>query len=255
MVSFVAAFGIVFKSTPKPEMFVPEPGMNSVVVTPPATVSRIRAALGRTTSRVLSSALIGCTMSLMSPIDPLTWWCRSTNPGVIVDPGPMDRDLRFGTDYDTPRAETEFHFRRFGSFAGAVEQCSGVGACRQTLVGTMCPSYRITRDEKHSPRGRANTLRLAMTGQLGTGGPADDAVAEAMELCLSCKACKSECPSNVDVARLKSQHLQARHDAYGAPFREKLVAATAARATARANRRPSRSSIIHAAARKAMART
>jgi len=151
------------------------------------------------------------------------------NPGVIVDPGPMDRDLRFGAQYDTPAPDTEFHFRRFGSFAAAVEQCSGVGACRQTLAGAMCPSYRATHDEKHSPRGRANTLRLAMTGQLGRGGPGDDAVAEAMELCLSCKACKSECPSNVDVARLKSQHLQARHDTRGAPFREKLVAATAAR--------------------------
>ncbi|MBL7134753.1 MAG: FAD-binding protein, partial [Phycisphaerae bacterium] len=151
------------------------------------------------------------------------------NPGVIVDPGPMDRDLRYGTKYVTPQADTEFHFRRFGSFAGAVEQCSGVGACRQTLVGTMCPSYRATLDEKHCPRGRANTLRLAMTGQLGSDGAGDDAVAEAMELCLSCKACKSECPSNVDVARLKSQHLQARHDAHGAPFREKLVAATAGR--------------------------
>ncbi len=148
------------------------------------------------------------------------------NPGPIIDPGPMDQNLRYGPKYTTPAFPTEYHYREDGAFATAVEMCNGVGECRQRLSGSMCPSYRATRDEEHSTRGRANALRLAMTGQLGSNGMLSERLHEIMELCLSCKACKSECPSNVDIARLKSEFLQKYHDAHGVPLREKMVASS-----------------------------
>ena len=91
--------------------------------------------------------------------------------------------------------------------AGAVEMCSGLGACRKTLEGTMCPSYMATRDEQHSTRGRANVLRLAMAGRLGEAGLGDQGVYESLDLCLECRACKAECPVGVDMARFKSEFL------------------------------------------------
>ncbi|MBL7186141.1 MAG: FAD-binding protein [Phycisphaerae bacterium] len=159
------------------------------------------------------------------------------NPGLIVDANPMDQDLRYGTDYKTPVESTEYHYREDGSFAAAVEMCTGVGACRQKLAGTMCPSYRATLDEEHSTRGRANALRLAMTGQLGPDGMTSDRVFEVMDLCLSCKSCKSECPSNVDVARLKSEFLQKCHDAHGVSLRERIIAGSTTLARIMAGRK------------------
>ncbi len=152
------------------------------------------------------------------------------NPGLIIEPNAMDENLRYGTTYNTPCEPTEFHYREDGGFAAAVEMCTGVGACRQNLDGTMCPSYRATLDEEHSARGRANALRLAMTGQLGPGGMTGRRIFEVMDLCLSCKSCKSECPSNVDVARLKSEFLQKYHDAHGPALRERIVAGSTAMA-------------------------
>lgn len=146
------------------------------------------------------------------------------NPGTIVEAGPMDQDLRYGVTYKTPMEPTEYHYREDGSFAAAVEMCTGVGACRQKLAGTMCPSYRATLDEEHSTRGRANALRLAMTGQLGPKGMTSDRVFEVLDLCLSCKSCKAECPSNMDVAKLKSEFLQKCHDAHGVTLRERIIA-------------------------------
>jgi len=159
------------------------------------------------------------------------------NPGSIVDANPMDQDLRYGTEYKTPVESTEYHYREDGSFAAAVEMCTGVGACRQKLDGTMCPSYRATLDEEHSTRGRANALRLAMTGQLGPDGMTSDRVFEVMDLCLSCKSCKSECPSNVDVARLKSEFLQRCHDAHGVSLRERIIAGSSTIARIMAGRK------------------
>ena len=146
------------------------------------------------------------------------------NLGVIIDPNPMDQDLRFGTKYKTFSEPTEYHYREDGSFAAAVEMCNGDGVCRQRLVDTMCPSYRATRDEQASTRGRANALRLAMSGQLGPDGLTSPGLFEVMDLCLSCKSCKSECPSNVDLARLKSEFLQRYHDAHGLSLRERIIA-------------------------------
>lgn len=145
------------------------------------------------------------------------------NPGVIIDPNPIDQDLRYGVEYKTPTKPTHYHYREDGSFAAAVEICTGVGACRQGLDGTMCPSYRALGDEEHSTRGRANALRLAMTGQLGPDGMTSTRMFEILAKCLSCKSCKSECPSNVDMTRLKSEFLQLYHDANGVPLREKLI--------------------------------
>ena len=144
----------------------------------------------------------------------------------------MDQDLRYGDSYQTPSEPSHFHFREDGSFAAAVEMCTGVGDCRQRLVGYMCPSYRATLDERHSTRGRANALRLAMTGQLGEHGLADRNVYGVMNTCLACKSCKSECPSNVDMARLKGEFLQRYYDERRLPMGVKMFrnsARTAAR--------------------------
>jgi FAD/FMN-containing dehydrogenase/Fe-S oxidoreductase len=149
------------------------------------------------------------------------------NPGVIVDAGPIDANLRYGVDYKTPDFPTEYRFREDGSFAAAVEMCTGVGACRQNLVGLMCPSYRATRDEEHSTRGRANALRLAMTGQMGAEWLSSQRLFEIMDLCLSCKGCKSECPSNVDVAKLKGEFLQQYRGKNGTTRRDKFIARSA----------------------------
>jgi FAD/FMN-containing dehydrogenase/Fe-S oxidoreductase len=146
------------------------------------------------------------------------------NPGVIIDSNPMDHDLRYGIKYKSPAVPTEYHYREDGSFAAAVEMCSGIGTCHKKLEGTMCPSYRATLDEENSTRGRANALRLAMTGQLGPDAMTSRRLFEILELCLSCKSCKSECPSNVDLTRLKSEFLQKYHDAHGTGLRERIVA-------------------------------
>lgn len=149
------------------------------------------------------------------------------NPGKIVDAPPIVHDFRYGPDYRVEPFETEYRYREDGGFPAAVEMCTGVGACRKSNVGTMCPSYMATRDEQHSTRGRANALRLAMTGQLGPEGLTHDSVLEVLDLCLSCKACKSECPSNVDMAKLKSEFLQRYHDRHGFSLQEKLIASSA----------------------------
>jgi Fe-S oxidoreductase len=131
------------------------------------------------------------------------------NPGKIVDAPPLAANLRYGPSYRADDPETIFDYAPHAGLAGAVEMCSGLGLCRKTQSGTMCPSYMATREEQHSTRGRANALRLALSGTLGAEGLADDAVRAAMDLCLECRACRSECPVNVDVARMKSEFLAA----------------------------------------------
>ena len=106
---------------------------------------------------------------------------------------------------------------------GAVEMCSGLGVCRKTLEGTMCPSYMATREEKHSTRGRANTLRLAMAGRLGDAGLGDQGVHDVLDLCLECRACKAECPVGVDVARFKSEFLAGYWQRHGTPLKTRVI--------------------------------
>ena len=106
---------------------------------------------------------------------------------------------------------------------GAVEMCSGIGACRKKLSGTMCPSYMATRDEAHTTRGRANVLRLAMTGRLGEAGLGDQGVYDVLDLCLQCRACKAECPIGVDMARFKSEFLADYWKRHGTPLRARAL--------------------------------
>ena len=110
-----------------------------------------------------------------------------------------------------------------GGFAKAVEMCNNNGHCRKFDAGTMCPSFRVTRDEKHLTRGRANTLRLALSGQLGPDALTSDAVRETMDLCVCCKGCKRECPTGVDMARMKIEFRRARRKRTGLTLRDKLV--------------------------------
>jgi FAD/FMN-containing dehydrogenase/Fe-S oxidoreductase len=146
------------------------------------------------------------------------------NPGKIVHAEPITKNLKFGPEYQTNEIDTVFDFSDFGGISRAAEQCGGVGACRKTLVGTMCPSYMATLEENDSTRARANALRLAISGQLGPLGLTDPALYPVMDLCLECKSCKSECPTSVDMARMKSEFLHQYHRAHGAPMRAHVLA-------------------------------
>ncbi len=145
------------------------------------------------------------------------------NPGKIVEAPPMDQNLRYGASYEDVHVDTTFQYRKDESFGAAVHMCTGVGECRKMLGGTMCPSFKATRDEEHSTRGRANALRLAMSGQLNGEGLASERLRQVLDLCLSCKACKSECPSNVDMAKLKSEVSQLYYDKHGTSTRDKMI--------------------------------
>jgi len=151
------------------------------------------------------------------------------NPGKVVRPPRMDdRTLfRYGPDYAadariTPALDWSAWPGPQGGLLGAVEMCNNNGTCRKFDAGVMCPSYRATRDEQHLTRGRANTLRLALTGQL-PGGLASDEVSEALSLCVSCKGCKRECPTGVDMAKLKIEAQAARAKAHGLAWKDRLI--------------------------------
>ncbi|MCC7010554.1 MAG: FAD-binding protein [Acidobacteria bacterium] len=146
------------------------------------------------------------------------------NPGKIVDAEPLTANLRYGAGYETPRPATRFDYSAYGGMAGAVEMCSGLGACRKTLDGTMCPSFMATREEMHSTRGRANALRLAMAGRLGEAGLGDEGMYRTLDWCLECRACKAECPVGVDVARFKSEFLADYWTRHAMPRRARLLA-------------------------------
>jgi FAD/FMN-containing dehydrogenase/Fe-S oxidoreductase len=146
------------------------------------------------------------------------------NPGKIVNgPSPIE-NLRMGPRYKTLPLATTFDFSRQGSLAQAAELCNGSGVCRKLQTGTMCPSFMVTRDEEHSTRGRANALRLALSGAL----PAEELTGPRMfatyDLCLGCKGCKAECPSNVDVAKLKMEFLSHYYARHGTPRSVRMMA-------------------------------
>ncbi len=149
------------------------------------------------------------------------------NPGKIIDTPPMDSSLRHQPGHQTPDYETIFDFSDTLGVVRAAEKCNGSGDCRKGPLagGTMCPSYMVTREEKHSTRARANILRHVLNHPDDITRPFDsDELSEVMDLCLSCKACKSECPSSVDIAKLKAEFLQHHHDAHGVPWRSWIVA-------------------------------
>ena len=145
------------------------------------------------------------------------------NPGKIVDAPPLTSNLRYTPAYRARTPDTWFDYSAWGGMSGAVEMCSGLGACRKTLEGTMCPSYMVTREEAHSTRGRANTLRLVMAGRLDESGLGDEGVREVLDLCLECRACKAECPVGVDVARFKSEFLADYWTRHGTPLRARAL--------------------------------
>jgi Fe-S oxidoreductase len=144
------------------------------------------------------------------------------NPGNIVDSPGITEHLRYGPRYTTWAPVTLLDFSGQGGLAGAVEMCNGVGVCRKTLEGTMCPSYMATRDEEHTTRARANALRAVLSGKVPPAELTGRRLYEIMDLCLECKGCKAECPSNVDMAKLKYEFLHHYHAANGLPLRNRL---------------------------------
>jgi FAD/FMN-containing dehydrogenase/Fe-S oxidoreductase len=151
------------------------------------------------------------------------------NPGKVVRPPKFDdRNLfRYGPGYHGEPLKTQFDWSPYpgvgGGIQGAVEMCNNNGACRKLTGGVMCPSYRVTRDERDVTRGRANSLRLAITGQLGSAALIADEMAETMKLCVSCKACRRECPTGVDMARMKIEVQAARAAKFELSLHDKLV--------------------------------
>ena len=148
------------------------------------------------------------------------------NPGKIVRPTRMDdRNLfRYKPGYQVASIDTALDWSEWGGLGAAVEMCNNNGHCRKFDAGTMCPSYRATLDEKHLTRGRANTLRLALSGQLDTDALTSAQMYETMSMCVACKGCKRECPTGVDMARMKTEFLHHYVHQHGASLRQRLIA-------------------------------
>jgi len=146
------------------------------------------------------------------------------NPGKIVNAPPMTENLRYGGAYETINIATHYDFTREGGFANSIEMCNGMGVCRKQNEGTMCPSYMVTMDDVHSTRGRGNLLREIISGKLPAHEFTGKALHDALDLCLECKGCKAECPSNVDMAKLKYEFLAHYNDANGMSLRSNIFA-------------------------------
>jgi FAD/FMN-containing dehydrogenase/Fe-S oxidoreductase len=146
------------------------------------------------------------------------------NPGKIVNAPPMTENLRYGPQYKTLTLNTHYDFSREGGFATAVELCNGAGVCRKKNEGTMCPSYMVTLEDKHSTRGRANLMREILSGKLPPEEFTGKELHETLDLCLECKGCKAECPSNVDMAKLKYEFLAHYNHENGTPLRSRMFA-------------------------------
>ena len=163
--------------------------------------------------RMFGSEMIGAFGEFKRAFDP-DW---RLNPGSIVQPYPLDSHLKLGPNYRPLQVATHFDFSADGGLAGAALKCVGVGKCRKTDAGTMCPSYMATREELHSTRGRARVLFEALNGGL-PGGFTDEAMHGALDLCLSCKSCKTECPAAVDMAMYKAEFLSHYHQQHRRPL-------------------------------------
>jgi FAD/FMN-containing dehydrogenase/Fe-S oxidoreductase len=178
-------------------------------------------ARGELNEQIFGPELYTCMKELKAAFDP----DGRMNPGKIVDCPPMTENLRYGADYRTVDVLTHLDFTNEGGFAAAIEMCNGAGVCRKTGSGTMCPSFMATKDEEDSTRGRANALRAALSGRgLKFENFTDPRTYDVLDLCLSCKACKTECPSSVDMAKIKAEFLAQYYDANGTPRRAKLLA-------------------------------
>jgi FAD/FMN-containing dehydrogenase/Fe-S oxidoreductase len=173
--------------------------------------------------RMFGTRLVRAFEAIKDGFDP----DNQLNPGKIVRPYRMDdRNLmRFPPGYkNVELPKTALDWSEWGGFGPAVEMCNNNGTCRKTLGGTMCPSYRATRQEQHVTRGRANSLRLAITGQLGPNAFTSPEMKETLDLCVSCKGCKRECPTGVDMAKMKIEFLHHYHARHGLPLKERLIA-------------------------------
>ncbi|MCJ7733473.1 MAG: FAD-binding protein [Anaerolineales bacterium] len=176
-------------------------------------------ARGEFTKKLYGPELINAFQEVKEVFDPE----YLLNPGKIINPPAMDQKdlLRYGPDYQAVYKPTQtlLNFETDLGFDRAVEMCNGAGVCRQLDGGVMCPSFQATRDEGHSTRGRANMLRAAMTGKLGPNGMTSKELYQTLDLCLSCQACMTECPSAVDMSKLKAEFLYQYYQAHGLPFR------------------------------------
>ncbi len=170
--------------------------------------------------RLFGSRLYGAFRELKAAFDPK----GIMNPGKVVNAPAMTENLRYGESYRVREPETRFPYAKEGGFARAIELCNGAGVCRKNLEGTMCPSFMVTRDEEHSTRGRANALRAVLDGRLPPEEMASERLYQVMDLCISCKGCKAECPSNVDMARLKSEFLALYHREHPYSLRDRMMA-------------------------------
>ena len=146
------------------------------------------------------------------------------NPGKVFDTPDMRENLRYGAAYSAQTLPTKLDWSADRGFTGAIERCNGVGACRKVNSGAMCPSYMATREEEHSTRGRANALRAALSGALPIDEFQSERMYDVLDLCLECKSCKSECPSNVDMAKIKYEFLNLYYQTHNVPLRSRLVA-------------------------------
>ena len=153
--------------------------------------------------RLFGEELYGAMRRVKEVFDP----DNRMNPGKIIDAPPSTENLRFGQEYDTIELRNVFDWSSDFGYAGAIEMCNGAGVCRKLGAGTMCPSYIATRDEQDTTRGRANALRNVLAGRIPREELFSQQMYEVMDLCIGCKACKSECPSGVDMARIKAEFL------------------------------------------------
>ncbi|MCY4159812.1 MAG: FAD-binding protein [Bacteroidetes bacterium] len=144
------------------------------------------------------------------------------NPGVVVNAPAGTENLRYGADYKAASLDLNLDFSAEHGFDRAVEMCNGAGICRKETTGVMCPSFMVTRDEEHTTRGRANALRAALSGILPHEELTSKRMYEVMDLCVECKACKSECPSSVDMAKIKFEFLAQYHKKHGVPLRTRM---------------------------------
>jgi len=178
---------------------------------------------GRTRAPYIEKVLGPQMMPLLKRVKQIWDPAHIFNPGKITDPEPMEQDLRYSPDYQRPQVDTHFNWRKEESFADAVELCNGAGVCRKLADsgGTMCPSYMATKNEKDTTRGRANLFRQLFSGKQKEAFQSEE-LREALDLCLSCKACKSECPANVDMARMKAEFMQGWHEENGLSLGERF---------------------------------
>ena len=172
--------------------------------------------------RMFGTRMVRAFEEVKSSFDPTGLF----NPGKIVHAQRMDdRTLfRYPPNYQVAPLQTTLDWSEWGGFGAAVEMCNNNGACRKADVGVMCPSYRVTRDEQHLTRGRANTLRLAISGQLGADALVSTAMYDTMDLCIGCKGCKRECPTGVDMAKMKVEFLYHYRKHHRLSLKDRLIA-------------------------------